>query len=146
MNGMIFSSDWNAQLACDIWQERLGLLDWDIVVRIVRAAKFSNPEKMGEVQYNRLKKMAVILFLDPQDYDNAYFPQDHERTLVHELRHLQLSWMDRFQPSEDSFERGIWNEGLEQEVERTSAVLVQAFRTNLSKGLPEAEMHDSMVE
>lgn len=45
-------------------------------------------------------KTAVIKLLDPEDYDEDFFdePQDHERSLVHELLHLHTTY---FEPGQD---------------------------------------------
>ena len=72
------------------WQEILRLQDWDVVVDIRRARDMSLGESVAEVHWKKEKKLAIIHLLDPMDYDNAYFPQDHEVSIVHELLHLHM--------------------------------------------------------
>jgi len=45
------------------------------------------------------KKMAQIRIVTPSDYDNPEWPQDVEKTLVHELLHLHTMSFTEEQPS-----------------------------------------------
>jgi hypothetical protein len=78
------------------WQARLALTDWKVEVRIVRAADL-NPDTLGHLKWNAGDHTASIKVLSPQDYDLApdEIPADMERTVVHELVHLQLSVLPR---------------------------------------------------
>jgi hypothetical protein len=77
------------------WQRRLLLQDWEIIYKISRKADFTNKESMAEVVYKQNKKQAVIKVVDPADYDfGEDYPQDHEKSLVHELVHLHLASFD----------------------------------------------------
>ena len=73
------------------WQKRLNLGDWDISVKVSRAADLK-PHTLGNVQWNTRKKTAVIHVLDPADYDlsPAEALRDIEFTVVHELIHLEV--------------------------------------------------------
>lgn len=74
------------------WQKLLSLQDWEIVVRICAPDDMDNKEVQGEVEYQAHKKAAVVRLLDPRDYPpNPSWPQDMERTLVHELVHLHFA-------------------------------------------------------
>ncbi len=72
------------------WQKILRLQDWDVVVGIRRARDMSLGESAAEVHWKKEKKLAIIHLLDPTDYDNACFSQDHEVSIVHELLHLHM--------------------------------------------------------
>jgi len=79
-----------------VWQTRLALDDWKIEARIVRQTDL-NPDTLGNLKWNSLHHTATIKVLDPRDYDMPaeQIPQDMERTVVHELVHLELSVLPR---------------------------------------------------
>jgi hypothetical protein len=70
------------------WQPALRLQHWLINVRYER-----HLGSQGRVSYNLRSRTAVIRIIDPLDYEheNPNFPQDVERTLVHELLHLHFA-------------------------------------------------------
>lgn len=72
-----------------VWQKALHLLDWEVKIRMVRARE--NDNNQGQVAFNLNKRQALITVMNPLDYDNPEFPQDIERTIVHELIHLHLA-------------------------------------------------------
>lgn len=77
---------------CAKWQEILRLQDWNIEIRISRARDFEVENACGECSWVLPRKEALIRILDPLDYSpNHVFPQDMERTLVHELLHLHFA-------------------------------------------------------
>ena len=76
---------------CTEWQERLKLNRWDIDIKICHSSKFNNEGSEGEVNYVLSSGQAIIHILDPEDYPDSPFPQDMERTIVHELLHLQFA-------------------------------------------------------
>ena len=45
---------------------------------------------MAEVTYKHTKRMAIINLLDPIDYGEYLWEQNHEISLVHELLHLHF--------------------------------------------------------
>jgi len=79
-----------------VWQNRLALDEWKIEARIVRQNDL-NPDTLGNLKWNSLHHTATIKVLDPRDYDMppAQIPQDMERTVVHELVHLELAVLPR---------------------------------------------------
>lgn len=92
---VIYKSQDSAKDALHRWQHRLLLLDWEIEVKIARAADFTKADRHGEVLYSEDKKMAIIKLLDPIDADSkSQWTLDHEKTLVHELIHLHLLFAD----------------------------------------------------
>lgn len=76
----------------DEWQERLGLLDWTIVLN-----DNCKPEDMlldevdGCSEWSESIKTARIDILGEEYYGERIRPYDFERTLVHELLHLKTS-------------------------------------------------------
>lgn len=78
---------------CARWQEILRLQDWNIEIRISRGRDFEGEgESCGQVRWQLSRKEALIRILDPSDYSpDCIFPQDMERTLVHELLHLHFA-------------------------------------------------------
>ncbi len=72
------------------WQKTLKLQDWEIVIDIKRARDMQLGECAAEVHWKKKKKIAIVHLLDSIDYDNGYFPQDHEASIVHELLHLHM--------------------------------------------------------
>ncbi len=79
-----------------LWQGRLALDEWKIDARIVRAQDL-NPDTLGNLKWNAANRTAIIKVLNPADYDLAptEIPADIERTVVHELVHLELSALPR---------------------------------------------------
>jgi hypothetical protein len=79
-----------------LWQTRLALDEWKIEARIVRQNEL-NPDTLGNLKWNSLHHTANLKVLDPRDYDMPaeQIPQDMERTVVHELVHLELSVLPR---------------------------------------------------
>jgi len=79
-----------------LWQQRLALEEWKIDARIVRQRDL-NPDTLGNLKWTSTNHTAAIKVLDPRDYDMpaAQIPADIERTVVHELVHLELSVLPR---------------------------------------------------
>jgi hypothetical protein len=71
------------------WQKKLKLDNWEVVAKIVRGRNLSDSNNSGEVDYYMTTGYAIISLLDPLDYpDDAEWPYDMEKVLVHELCHL----------------------------------------------------------
>lgn len=89
-------SETQAEAWVKAWQKRLGLDEWKIETRLVRAAELK-PETLGNLKWNSVRRSAVIKVLAPIDYDLPLeaIPEDMEYTIVHELVHLQLSVLPR---------------------------------------------------
>ncbi len=79
-----------------IWQKRLALGDWKIETHIVRQGDL-NPDTLGNLKWTSKDHTATIKVLDPRDYDMPVeqIPVDIERTVVHELVHLELCVLPR---------------------------------------------------
>lgn len=79
-----------------LWQGRLALDDWRVEAQIVRQSDL-NADTLGNLKWNARTRTASIKVLDPRDYDMpaTQIPADMERTVVHELIHLELSVLPR---------------------------------------------------
>ena len=79
-----------------IWQKRLALAEWKIQAHIVRQSDL-NPDTLGNLKWSSQDHSASIKVLDPRDYDMPaeQIAADMERTVVHELVHLELSVLPR---------------------------------------------------
>ena len=72
------------------WQERLGLMDWVIVLEdSCSIDEMGDSETNGYANYQETNKTAVIQILNPIHYGERVVPFDWEKTLVHELLHLK---------------------------------------------------------
>jgi hypothetical protein len=79
-----------------LWQQRLRLQDWNVTVRLARATDL-RPKTLGNINWDRKERTAVISIMDPDDYKlrGAQMLDDMEMTIVHELVHLHLSGLPR---------------------------------------------------
>jgi hypothetical protein len=79
-----------------LWQQRLRLQDWTISVKLARASDL-RPKTLGNINWDRRERSAVISVMDPDDYKYAGHAMldDMEMTIVHELVHLHLSGLPR---------------------------------------------------
>lgn len=94
------------------WIDRLRLQEWNIVVDIYREKDFICEDSVGENSFNKSNAKSIIRILDPCDYsENTRFPQNMEKTLVHELLHLKFCY---FEPEdENSLEHDMWERTIE---------------------------------
>ena len=75
-----------------VWQKRLGLLDWNVSLEVVRSTELK-PRTLGNIHWDTDKKSATIRVLDPADYKMPLHAmlEDIEFTVVHELIHLEIA-------------------------------------------------------
>jgi hypothetical protein len=75
-----------------VWQNRLGLNEWKIDVKIVRIWELEQGT-LGHIDWSSPHKTATIKVLNPADYElpKDKIPADMELSVVHELVHLHLS-------------------------------------------------------
>jgi hypothetical protein len=73
----------------EMWQTRLNLGKWKVVVLVVLATELK-PKTLGNVRWDVSKMVATIRVLRPEDYDprTKDVLGDMEETVVHELVHL----------------------------------------------------------
>lgn len=74
-----------------VWQKRLNLQEWNVSVVVSRTAELK-PKTVGNIHWDREKKIATIHVLDPADYKMPFAEvlRDIEFTVVHELIHLEM--------------------------------------------------------
>ncbi len=79
-----------------IWKLRLDLMDWNVSLLFCRSAQLG-PKKMGDVEWDKDAKTAVIRVLDPADYrlGPEDTRKDMEFTVLHGLIHLELASLPR---------------------------------------------------
>lgn len=85
------------------WQKWLGLDDWTIVLED-GLYELSLPECAGCTEWSEVGKTAKIQLLNPEAYGDRITPYDKEKTLVHELLHLKLCFL---QESENDLQNRI---------------------------------------
>lgn len=88
---------------CLVWQKRLRLCDWRIVVQFVEPRKL--PKKYGDISYDRPTRTATIRILNPDAMQKRYGDAPVESTLVHELSHIPMP--DITDENRDDIEEGI---------------------------------------
>jgi hypothetical protein len=74
----------------DVWQQKLQLTEWTIVLEVVRDPVLGGAS-MGDIQWDVLQKRAFIRVLREEDYDLPVHMArlDQQATIVHELVHLK---------------------------------------------------------
>ncbi len=79
-----------------VWQQRLGLEEWNFVVVFSRPGELK-PNTVGNIRWEAAEKSAVIRLLAASEYAlecrDAF--RDLEFTIVHELLHLKVSVLPR---------------------------------------------------
>ena len=104
------------------WQKILRLQDWVITIQYAKHFDL-NPDAQGQVGWNLFKKSAHIKVMDPGDYDPSWpFPQDVQKTVVHELLHLHMA------PFDETKADSLGDKMLEQAIECISSALVDRDR------------------
>jgi hypothetical protein len=94
--------------ALRVWQNRMGLDDWDIQVNMVRANNLE-PKTLGNIHWDTDVKRATIDVLSPYDYtlSTPAMLNDMEVTVVHELVHLQLATLPRSDATRGQEEQAV---------------------------------------
>lgn len=86
-------SVFNEQELLKKWQKRLGLQDWTIKLCVeCKPEEMAVQEATGCTEWSEAIKTAKIEILDPLYYGDRIIPFDFEKTLVHELLHLKMSF------------------------------------------------------
>jgi hypothetical protein len=110
-----------------LWQRRLRIEDWDITVQIKRRAEMEEivgtcPAPLGACRIPDMFQKADIVLMTPTDT----MPGDDniELTLVHEMVHIMMPWMDLGIPND---EKRAEFKVYERIVDRMAHILVGAF-------------------
>ena len=74
------------------WQKILGLEDWTIVLEDDLFELFL-PDCAGCTEWSEVGKTAKIQLIAREAYGDRIMPYDKEKTLVHELLHLKLCFL-----------------------------------------------------
>ena len=109
------------------WRERLGLMDWCIVLRInVKQDDFEGEEPVaGQTNWQNTSKTAVIKVLDEKLYGDRIIACDFERILVHELLHIKFNIL---QQDPFNHETTVFDEFQHQLIEDIAQALIMAKR------------------
>lgn len=111
----VVSSDEQRQIAASfvrerlaVWQDRLKLKDWQISIVMAHRSDLK-PKTLGATHWDKDKKCASILVLDPSDYTLPFrdILNDLELTIVHELVHLDLAALPRSEASRSNEEHAV---------------------------------------
>jgi len=96
----------NAKLA--LWQQRLKLNDWHMTWAMARRCDLKT-NTVGQIQWDKNKKSAAILVLDPSDYQMPFNAMlgDMELTIIHELVHLKLTSLPHSEASRGGEEHAV---------------------------------------
>jgi hypothetical protein len=91
-----------------VWQKRLKLDEWNIVVTMVRKDALK-PDTLGGIRWDKKKRSATLWTLDPADYavSDEDMRKDLEFTVVHELIHLELASLPKSEASRRTEERAV---------------------------------------
>ena len=111
------------QKLCKEWQERLGISEWRVKVKVSSMCDMPRQESAGCVSYTFDVYSAIIWILDKKDWRSTDFNHDMEKTLVHELVHiLFIPFTGKLK--EDSLEHSL----MEVAVNKLAYALVNAKR------------------
>lgn len=102
------------------WKKRLGLEEWTISLED-GLYELSLPDCAGCTEWTEVNKTAKIQLIDEKAYGERIVPYDKEKTLVHELLHLKMCFL---QESENELQNRI----VHQLIEDMAKALVSAKR------------------
>ena len=75
------------------WKRRLGLSDWTIKLCVnCKPEEMAMSEVAGCTEWTESAKTARIEIIDPEYYGERIVPFNFEKTLIHELLHLKMSF------------------------------------------------------
>ena len=107
------------------WQERLGLQDWEIILRYnCKREDMDEPDySIGETHWETTSKCARIQIISKEEYGN-------EKTLVHELLHCKFSMIDK---DLNTYEGIVTEQARHQLIDDLARALVMAKRRRNKK-------------
>ena len=115
------------------WQERLGLQDWAIVLRInCKQEDMELEDVNAETIWTTSIKSALIKIISKEVYGERILPFDFEKALVHELLHLKFGLIDQ---KISSYESNVTYEIRHQLIDDLSRALVMAKRGETKRNL-----------
>ena len=120
------------------WQERLGLQDWQIILRYnCKRSDMDDPEgSIGETQWETTSKCARIQIISKEEFGtDKMLDYDFEKTLVHELLHCKFGMIDK---DLNTYEGIVAEQARHQLIDDLAKALVMAKRKetkwHLAKG------------
>ncbi len=126
------------------WQERLGLQDWAITLRInCKQEDMELGEVNGETSWSTSIKSASIKIISKETYGERMLPYDFEKTLVHELLHLKFALIDQ---KITSYESDVLYEVRHQLIDDLARALVMAKRGETKRKLACNRVKDMRLE
>lgn len=102
------------------WKKRLGLEEWTISLED-ELYELPLPDCAGCTEWSEVTKTAKIQLIDENVYGKRIVPYDKEKTLVHELLHLKMCFL---QESENELQNRI----VHQLIDDMAKALVNAKR------------------
>ncbi len=135
----------NEQNLLKEWQERLGLQDWAITLKInCKQEDLSNPEWQGENNWVSSIKCATIKIVSPDVHgDDRILKFDFEKTLVHELLHIKFGLLDI---TDRTYESNVVDELRHQLIDDLARALVMAKRGETKRKLNCQRVKDMNME
>ena len=126
------------------WQERLGLLDWAITLKInCRQGEMELGEVAGETEWAESIKSAAIKIVSEKVYGERIVPYDFENILVHELLHLKFALIDQ---KITSYESDVTYQVRHQLIDDLARALVMAKRGETKRKMTTKRVIDSELE
>lgn len=126
------------------WQERLGLHDWAITLKInCRQDEMELGEVAGETEWAESIKSASIKIISEKVYGERIVPYDFENILVHELLHLKFALIDQ---KITSYESDVAYQVRHQLIDDLARALVMAKRGETKRRITTKRIIDSELE
>lgn len=126
------------------WQERLGLQDWVIALRInCKQEDMELEDVNGETTWTTSIKSALIKIISKEEYGERILPYDFEKVLVHELLHLKFGLLDQ---KITSYESDVAYEVRHQLIDDLARALVMAKRGETKRKLSCQRVKDMRLE
>ena len=127
------------------WQERLGLQDWAITLKInCKQEDLSNPEWQGENNWITSIKCATIKIVSPEVHgEDRVLKYDFEKVLVHELLHIKFGLLDI---TDRTYEGTVVDEVRHQLIDDLARALVMAKRGETKRKLNCQRVKDMNME
>ena len=117
------------------WQERLGLQDWQIILKYnCKKDQMDDPQySVGETNWETTNKCARICIISKEEYGTGKMLDfDFEKTLVHELLHCKFSMIDK---DLNTYEGIVTEQARHQLINDLAMALVMAKRGQTKRKL-----------
>ncbi len=123
----------NYKKLLDEWQERLGLQDWAIALRVnCVPQQLRSEDAIGESEWVTELKCATVRIINGKFDTDGILDFDFEKTLVHELLHIKFSIIT---PNINSYETSILELTQHQLIDDLARALVMAKRGETKRQL-----------